>query len=109
MVLSGMTQTGESTMVASMEFNTFHASKKSILWFTKVVDDDKMYFSSEPLSGSMIRPEKVRNFETVREAIENRYILTPIEDDFDFNDFQMVIGAPLMEFVGVEKTWQKQR
>lgn len=58
----------------------------------------------------MIRPEKVRPFETVRDAIENRYILTPIEDDFsDFNGFQMVIGAPFMEFVGVEKTWKKQR
>lgn len=64
---------------------------------------------SEPLAGSMIRPEKVRNFETVRDAIENRYILTPIEDDLNFDDFQMVIGAPLMEFVGVEKTWKKQR
>lgn len=68
-----------------------------------------LIFFSEPLSGSMIRPEKVGNFETVRDAIENRYLLTPIEDDYDFNDIQMLIGAPLMEFVGVEKTWQKQK
>ncbi|XP_037047366.1 tubulin-specific chaperone E [Bradysia coprophila] len=71
--------------------------------------DGIQYFScDEPLAGSMIRPEKVRRFETVRDAIENRYILTPIEDDLNFDDFQMVIGAPLMEFVGVEKTWKKQ-
>lgn len=66
-------------------------------------------FLSEPFAGSMIRPEKVKHFETVRDAIENRYILTPIEDDMNFNDIQMLIGAPLMEFVGVEKIWKKQR
>lgn len=68
-----------------------------------------VFFYSEPLASSMIRPEKVAHFETVRDAIENRYTLTPIEDDLNFNDFQMVIRAPLMEFVGVEKTWKKQR
>lgn len=99
-------------MVVSMEYNTFHASKtcntkshhkwQSNCWIL-------LFSFSEPLAGSMIRPEKVSHFETVRDAIENRYILTPIEDDMNFNDFQMVIRAPLMEFVGVEKTWKKQR
>lgn len=99
-------------MAVSMEYNIFHASKCTT-HKERETSNVTMEFcfcsSSEPLAGSMIRPEKVRHFETVRDAIENRYILTPIEDDLNFNDFQMVIGAPLMEFVGVEKTWKKQR
>lgn len=60
----------------------------------------------------MIRPERIAKFENVREAIENRYNLTNVDQPLDdqlFKEIQKMSKASIFEFVGLDKIRNAQR
>lgn len=61
-----------------------------------------------PISGSMIRPGKIAEFENVRSAIECRYLFDAIVDDELLKATQRQIKASLFEFVADNKTHTKE-
>lgn len=62
---------------------------------------------SFPMSGSMIRTNKISEFETVRDAIECRYLFASMLDQQLFKDTQRQLKASLFEFVADNKTQDK--
>lgn len=59
----------------------------------------------------MIRPAKIPKYQTVADAVEERYVLN-IGDPLDQNlmrEAQASLKASIFEFVGVEKIMKKQR
>lgn len=70
----------------------------------------RMHFSfSYPTSGSMIRPAKIAEYETVRDAIECRYLFESILDDQLIKDTQRQLKASLFEFVPDNKSQDKEK
>lgn len=64
---------------------------------------------SYPISGSFIRPGKIAEYETVRQAIECRYLFEATLDDDLLKSTQRQIKASLFEFVADNKTQDKER
>lgn len=59
----------------------------------------------------MIRPAKVPKFQSVAEAIEERYLLNignPLDENL-MRETQKHFKAAIFEFVGAEKIMKKQR
>lgn len=59
----------------------------------------------------MVRPGKILKRESLRQAIEQRYILTP-DDVLDAQlmaDAQKMLHAAVFEIVGMDKIKEKQR
>lgn len=71
----------------------------------------KRYFQTvHPYSGSLMRAEKVNQFETLEEAIFDRYYEkeeNPL-DEFLLREAQQFMHAPLLEIVGMDKISKKQ-
>lgn len=55
----------------------------------------------------MIRPTKIAEFETVRDAIECRYLFESLMDDQLFKETQRQIKASLFEYVPDNKNQNK--
>lgn len=64
---------------------------------------------SYPTSGSMIRPGKIAEFESMRTAIECRYMFDAILDNELLKATQRQIKASLFEFVSDNRTQDKER
>lgn len=66
---------------------------------------------SKPTTGSMVRPGKIMKRESLRQAIEQRYILTPdhVLDDQLMAEAQKMLHAKVFEIVGMDKIKEKQR
>jgi len=69
------------------------------------------YFqTAHPYSGSMVRIEKVNQFETLEEAIFDRYYKkeeNPL-DEYLLREAQQFMHAPLLEIVGMDKISKQQ-
>lgn len=66
---------------------------------------------SRPTSGSMVRPGKLSNRISLRQAIDQKYIL---KSDHDLDDqlmaeTQKMLHASIFEIVGMDKVKEKQR
>lgn len=71
------------------------------------VDNVQYFETSYPTSGSMIRPTKIAEFESVRDAIECRYLFESLMDDQLFKETQRQIKASLFEYVPDNKNQAK--
>lgn len=75
-----------------------------------VVNGVRYFQTLSPYSGSMVRIEKINQFESLEEAIYDRYYEkegNPL-DEFLIKEAQKFMHAPLLEIVGMEKISKKQ-
>uniref|UniRef100_A0A336LKC3 Splicing factor 45 n=1 Tax=Culicoides sonorensis TaxID=179676 RepID=A0A336LKC3_CULSO len=74
------------------------------------VDNIQYFKTNHPFSGSMTRIEKVKGFETLEQAILNRYYETNenVLDEYLIKETRTFMHAPLLEIVGMDKIRNKQ-
>lgn len=70
------------------------------------------YFqTAHPTSGSMIRPEKAEKFQSLQDAVRERYLQSDGDDALDaelLKETQSQLHAPLFEIVGMDKVAKRQ-
>lgn len=75
-----------------------------------IVNGVRYFKTSHPYSGSMVRIEKINQFQTLEEAIFDRYYEKNenVVDEFLMKETQQFMHAPLLEVVGMDKLRKKQ-
>lgn len=75
-----------------------------------VVNNIRYFQTSHPYSGSMVRYEKLGDFQTLEEAILDRYYEKDenVLDEYAIKEARQFMHAPLLEIVGMDKIRKKQ-
>lgn len=75
-----------------------------------VVNNIRYFQTSHPYSGSMVRLEKLGEFQTLEEAILDRYYEKDenVLDEYLIKETRQFMHAPLLEIVGMDKIRKKQ-